>query len=418
MPIFDFTVRAEDNNGNFADRDFQIEVLNTLRERIVVFDIGDTTPASQNSIIMVDDNPANGQVFNITSLPVTVGGAGGDTPAPRYAGGLFWVGSYSSPDGKLWTNRTADLPAGGQDFTISQLNDGNLYIARNQTAEFYTSTDQGANWTAFNVTGGTSRGYNTLAGTVNRLTGTTLALDTRTGTYIAAFAAGITLEIYRSTDGGATWTQVFTAANSSSIVFDYVVSEGGAFIVSTAPELAGPGFGGQFVSFDDGVTWSDFSSNIVNPAEDTRYFFGAPKYINGRWNFTVNKNITSSTSDAAVGLFYTSDFITFTKCTLLGDLQHAGNLVGIGNVPVGDLQRTQGRLFTMITNDDLGAVNPDRGIELAVTEDGVTWTGLDVGIRRAAPEIPFALDLVASNSTFFRADQFAGHAHMIAADDK
>ncbi|MEO5712828.1 MAG: hypothetical protein ABIT37_05010 [Luteolibacter sp.] len=137
-------------------------------------------------------------------------------------------GTDNLPANELtWTNRPTNLYAtpgmlwmGGGRVAISATNSSNLVwmgIKNGANATpMYFSTDRGVTWTA--ATGGPNSnitGVYTNGGSIG-ISGQPLAADRGNGSFYAATFGSSAHVIYRSTNSGATWTQVSTVPNGNS----------------------------------------------------------------------------------------------------------------------------------------------------------------------------------------------------------
>jgi photosystem II stability/assembly factor-like uncharacterized protein len=239
------------------------------------------------------------------SLPRAIDGAQSRGLLKSADGGDSWVvlgsGVPSGNDGNaLTTFSGADINAVIVDPADSQT----LYVAagRALTGGLFRSTDGGRNWTAG-------------AGQTNILA-ESLALDTSSPPSERVLYAGVKgVGVRKSTDGGKTWSDVFTASTPALLPADKDFAK---VIVALAPTAATPNPKGQvvyvttfvgvhgriFESQDGGTTWErkaptvtstdtdfvaldggEFSDMIVDPASpgdgvnDILYWGGFSQYV-------------------------------------------------------------------------------------------------------------------------------------------
>ncbi|MGZ4117805.1 MAG: VPS10 domain-containing protein, partial [Bacteroidia bacterium] len=118
----------------------------------------------------------------------------------------------------------------------------NIWFGTN-AGRIYRSTDGGLTWSVATVAASTT-GINDIAFT-----------DPNNGVAYA-FTSGSTFEMYNTTDGGATWTQIVTPSPNVGMN-DLNAVPGTNYFVS-----AGAGTGNNIISYsqDNGVTWTDWGS--------------------------------------------------------------------------------------------------------------------------------------------------------------
>lgn len=391
MAVSTFTVRAEDNLGNFADREFSIEVLNTLAERVLVTDIVGTGQRGAARLLGPTDAGAN--LVNIDTMTTLMSNSRAFYNRPyfwrttTFSSGTDTGPIYRSTDGAVWEERQSSFVSGGLALSTSAVKvqkDGCLYTNRSvaptsiERCEIYKSADNGDTW---NILPGNpfsattlpnpriTSGTNSPAFRSNTLNGSTIAVNPQTGTIIAVMVEGGNTrlrEIVRSTDGGATWTlvQAFSINGGFNPATVYVENEGGVFLISNAsavggssPTLASPEL---LYSFDDGQSFAFGAIPLgLQPTQVIRDC----KYLNGTWLFSFNNN-SSPTGAAGDTLGYTRDFSGPLTVPAFSSPAAAnpGSYV---------LARTQGRVFTY--------QQKATGARIIFTEDGVNFDDIDVG---------------------------------------
>jgi hypothetical protein len=192
----------------------------------------------------------------------------------------------SSDRGNTWTHYDLPFPVGGNNparaigerLSVDPNNPSTLFYG-SRTAGLWKSTDSGHTWaqvTSLSSTALTNDQVNTMGGWVTGVE--SLMFDTSTkGTGVAtstlwaaiasdyANAAGLTSTLYKSVDGGATWTPVSVPSAVSGYYITHVVrtSDGMfymAFSQGAGPGVAGPGYLYKF-SGSAGGTWTLLASN-------------------------------------------------------------------------------------------------------------------------------------------------------------
>lgn len=150
MSTFNFTIRAEDNQGAFADRQFSISVKNTMVERYMF--TTDTNAYTSSDMI------------NWTKRS----GYGGNTI--RHANGTWYVftttaGGFASNDGAIWRTFNMSSPNGYSPASVPVFINGSWYCMGRQSnsslvfwlrsdTNFANETQSGSPWEAKTSTGG------------------------------------------------------------------------------------------------------------------------------------------------------------------------------------------------------------------------------------------------------------------------
>jgi hypothetical protein len=191
---------------------------------------------------------------------------------------------YASSDrGNSWTHYDLPFPVGGNNparaigerLSVDPNNPSTLYYG-SRTAGLWKSTDSGRTWaqvTSLSTLQLTNDQVNGMGGWVTGVE--SLIFDTSTkGTgvptstlYVAvaqdyANAAGLTSTMYKSVDGGATWTPVSVPSAVSGYYVPHMVRAADgtfyvAFSAGAGPGVAGPGYLYTF----SGGTWTLLASN-------------------------------------------------------------------------------------------------------------------------------------------------------------
>lgn len=122
---------------------------------------------------------------------------------------------------------------------------GNVVIAKSGYAIWY-SEDFGATWTLSINLQGSGKNFSCPGFDVNKETGTIV-------TCAKGISDATTMAFYRSTDGGKTFTLVYTtteAAYTNSMIFIPTCANGVWFVITGTNQGVV-----SYVSFDDGITW-------------------------------------------------------------------------------------------------------------------------------------------------------------------
>jgi len=171
----------------------------------------------------------------------------------------------TSPNRTAWTNQT--LPAGWAAYNNSTqnprvaANDAGRIVALfyddtalNLKYRFAYSTDGGVNWTAGTAL---TPGFGPATDCVSK---PTYDPDFDDWYFCAAETTGTnSTEVYRSEDGGATWSIVYSNINTDNYAFVAIAWFNGVLVASN--------IGGRiFFSTDRGVTWKLATRNLLNGA--------------------------------------------------------------------------------------------------------------------------------------------------------
>ncbi len=221
-------------------------------------------------------------------------------------------GIYRSTDGGtswtevLGTAQTSYMVTG---LVFDPTNGNNVYASVGYGASsnngIWKSTDAGLTWTLDNGSGTTA-----FPGSQSGRISLAIAPSSPTTLYAGAGSAASgntsTLGVYKTTDGGATWTQLVTAPPycGQQCWYDNVVA-----VSPTDPNivlLGGKVSGTLYLSLDGGVTWSDItqdsSGNAIHPDMHAIAFSsdGATMYVGndgGAWSTSLSAAGVGSWTD-------------------------------------------------------------------------------------------------------------------------
>tara|TARA_R110001606_G_scaffold221776_2_gene369602 strand:+ start:23545 stop:27621 length:4077 start_codon:yes stop_codon:yes gene_type:complete len=192
------------------------------------------------------------------ALVIMPNDATGNTWLAGSAGGGVWK---TTDSGASWTNMTPDLPnLAVATLAVCATSPAIIYAGTGEGfgnldgiggAGIFKSTDGGASWLqlASTVADNSFRVVNRIIVDPNNPNLVVVCANTSTNTFNTA-----TSGIFRSTDGGATWTKVYT----SNEPVQQVIAAPGDFSVQYAAVRAV----GVLKSTDAGATWSATSSNL------------------------------------------------------------------------------------------------------------------------------------------------------------
>jgi hypothetical protein len=189
----------------------------------------------------------------------------------------------SSDRGTSWTHYDLPFPVGGNNpgraigerLSVDPNNPSTLFYG-SRTAGLWKSTDSGQTWnqvTSLSTLQLTNDQVNTMGGWVTGVESLMFDTSTKgtgvpTSTLYAAIAqdyanaAGLTSTLYKSADGGATWTPVSVPSAVSGYYIPHAVRAADgtfyvAFSAGAGPGVAGPGYLYKF----NGGTWTLLASN-------------------------------------------------------------------------------------------------------------------------------------------------------------
>jgi hypothetical protein len=193
-------------------------------------------------------------------------------PSVVYAGGYgasagFW---RSTDGGATWTKNTTSMTTGIQRVAVavSPLNANYVYALAAKTSTYgfeglYLSTDGGTTFTKKSATPNILGWYNGTAAQTDATDGQgwyDLSLSVNPTNINNIQTGGV--NIWSSADAGTTWTKR-SAWEAASTATNYVHADNHDLTYSGSVLYAGND-GGVFKSLDNGVTWTDISSNLSN----------------------------------------------------------------------------------------------------------------------------------------------------------
>ena len=262
---------------------------------------------SNKGVYKFDASAGAWQAIN-TGLPTNLVGR-----SPKYVGdganasnaflGLYGDGVYYTSDaGANWAARNNGLSGAALRVNSMDIFAGtNPYAYIATDGGLYKSIDGGLNWT-FVFAPKNASNQSLPVGFV------TVDPQVTTTVYVAAFntdALGGTLAsngVYKSTDSGATWTQLTGMAGKKVRDVEFVGDASDTLVAAAWDEGVN---GGLFASMDDGVTWSRISegltSNLINRVMTTST--GGYAATRGQGLFTFTDSSSASTEWKYFGLW-------------------------------------------------------------------------------------------------------------------
>lgn len=260
MTEFNFTVRATDNLGAFADREFSINVRNTIVDRWVA-------TVNGGSVITSPD-------------------------------GINWTYQQNILSGaNIWSNTNIQSAARG---SVGHFN-GKWYI--NAGSQYITSTDA-KNWNVMAYPTVTYEGNVYTAGTAQTAygEGNWAKSSTNIGIMIPMYSAnaGYYRSILMMTSDGinwqSKWIQNANISSGISPINSKVIYGNGKWLISGNRRDNLPTIG--YVSSDEGETWSTV------PAPAGAYLGGDIFFVNGKWVATRAQDQSMYISDDLVNWSY------------------------------------------------------------------------------------------------------------------
>lgn len=326
MTDFAFRIRAIDDTGAFADRDFSIKVRNTVTDRMVLVDATNayTSPDGVNWTTRVNQ-----------------GGIG-----VAHGGGvwLVWTSTATyrtSPDGVNWTTRT--LPTWSQ-FTTPHFSYANgrwmaIWVKTgnpSSSPSAWTSLD-GVTWTEGGVVAGAIS-----AGRIIYGNGRWFACNNTSSTGVHG---------YTSTDDGVNWTTVSTGAGTANVI-DAIFINGLWILVDFT--------GTRVLTSSNLTTWTARSlSGLVG---------NAARIVYGNGRLVIPPFAPSGNPVSGYDKVMTSeDGVTWTARTFPAFKPGSSGTTG-PHTP--NIVYTHGQ-FYMVSNSGGSAANTDG---FRVSTDGITWT--------------------------------------------
>lgn len=359
MPTFNFTVRATDDLGAYADRNFSINVRNTVVDSFCLIETG-----NGNDILTSTDGVnwtrrENALAFGNTT---TIGVVYGNGTWIAYKGGGNSNAVYKiSYDAINWIPYNF-VDEEGQSIpvidshSIQFVNGKFCFISRRTTSEpptFYTSID-GKSWTRMGAI--TGHGANAMPNN-NKIT-------YGDGMYwVGSSGSPNTIFAYKSVDQGMTWESVTLTGFTSWVTTSGLHYINGLWIV-----MHGNGSGNStsmtYATSNDGIIWTKRTA----PVPSSYYKASTVLYGNGRivlplapassytrvydrvltsedgieWTLRTFEPIAQGTSNTyANGLYHNGLFILSTNSTTFGGGQTKGLRVSSDGINWNSVSTTQ-----------------------------------------------------------------------------
>jgi|HigsolmetaAR202D_1030399.scaffolds.fasta_scaffold03618_6 hypothetical protein len=325
MTVFNFTVRATDDQGAFADREFSIKIRNTIVDRYMMVNGTDayTSPDGTN-----------------WTKRVTSGGS-----SVTYGAGKWLVVKSASQyllsvDGINFTPHT--FPPSSVVPAVQYVNGRFVYAARyvNEPYRMHYSYD-GINWTVTEGAMALSTEYQPTS---------FIYVD---GRWIAAANGSYNYCAKYSDDDGATWHPIYTGYTFACSGIAYY---NGLYI---AIDNSAKGSAARVLTSNDTVVWTPRSL----PPSAIPNYYGASEilYGNGRLVMPIYKTASSGTN----GVFW----VVTSVDGINWEVKTYPPFVSNGNAVHAKVSSTyHNGLFMLVCTHNAGGAGGIR-----VSEDGVTW---------------------------------------------
>ena len=353
MPTFNFTVRATDDLGAYADRNFSINVRNTTVDSFCIIE-----SASQNDILTSTDGVnwvrrENALAFGNASTAGVIYGNGTwlaykggsnsnaiykisydainwvpysfvdeedqtipiiDNHSVQFVNGKFCFAArrttmespsfYTSVDGKVWKRMGSITGFGTSSVAATNritYGDGTYWIGSSgspSTTFAYKSTDQGVTWETVSLTGFTA--WNTMGGVyyIN-------------GLWITMFNAGsgnTSTLTYATSNDGIIWTRRTTTLPSTYYKAPQVLYGNGRIVLPLAPSSSYTRTFDSVLTSEDGINWTKRTYTPLGQGESSTYTNGL--YHNGM--FIISSNTRTFASGHYGGIRTSSDGINWS----------------------------------------------------------------------------------------------------------
>ena len=349
MAQFNFTVRATDSEGSFADRQFSINVRNTKVDRYMALTATDAyTSVDGNTWTLRPGAGGNVVQFNnLMWLIMTTAGV-----KISNDGINFNTVAYSDDRMTFKDMITGEVaPSFGiksaAPIILSNLIRYGTYfgllVRISGTTNYFMRSQDGLNWEFQQVS---LPGLNTARNSmITYDSGSLFIGNTATGT--------IALMGWRSDDNGKTWNTVTRAALSFPCYWLGRIN--GLYLAFSHSSTGSITF---VMTSNDGINWTQNSYTAV-PTYNSQYFRVCNVvYLNGRLVALVEKPSTTSTANTFI--YMTSmDGITWTQT------QDTSLVSGSVSHPINSVYRNGKILLAVGTANNLGT---------KTTTDGLTWT--------------------------------------------
>ncbi len=248
----------------------------------------------------------------------------------------------TTDQGVSWTQLGAELPnplSGEYGYNGGNVGAGNRFWYVTNRGKLLRTSDQGATWEKLNTP-------ITDFGATN-VNGRLIFSDENTGLILATSNGGTSYNIYRTFDGGNTWSAPSAFTGGYNRVLTYI--PGTTTIVATGAQTTAPAVPGSAYSSDNGETWTTI---------DTGEQRGAVAFFDGSTGWSGGFNVDETTG----GIF------KFVGALSVGDVATNGKLTAVPNPTNGIMQisntnsaLTQVTVFDLlgkqVYNKDFSALN-------------------------------------------------------------
>jgi uncharacterized protein (TIGR03437 family) len=339
---------------------------------------------------LVIDPVVTSTIYACTRTGNTYGASGGSGAAPLGQRGLW----KSTDSGQTWVNLDPTLSGGANsatDIIIDPLDHNRIYVGLLNLG-IYRSTDGGATQPWEKLGGGLpASGYARVAFAY----GPPISPSTNHTLYAAVAASGTSLGIYRSTDGGTTWTQTASTPTTGQATYNLALAvdptDNSILYYGTQNNVYRSIDGGaswQNVGNGNGITGglhADTHAIVVSPANRNTVFVGSD---GGMWRtdngpgqpiaWTTLNQTLNITQFQGVALHPTDPNLLIGGTQDNGTNRYNGTLSwfhsrgGDGGFALIDQSNPQVMYHTFFNRNNAGGQNAQIGPEIS-TNGGNSW---------------------------------------------